>query len=53
MAARYEGECRNCGVVASAKDRTEWRELLRLPCCCGERDWLATPKTGLPAPRKP
>ena len=36
-ASRYEGECKHCGVVASAKDRNKWRELLRLPCCCGQR----------------
>ena len=35
-ASRYEGECKHCGVVASAKDRNEWHELLRLPCCCGQ-----------------
>ena len=52
-ASRYEGECKHCGVVASAKDRNEWRELLRLPCCCGQHDWLATTEPGRPAAGMP
>ena len=52
-ASRYEGECKHCGVVASAKDRNEWRELLRLPCCCGQRNWLATTEPGRPAAGMP
>ena len=31
VASRYQGKCRFCGVMASAKDRREWHQLLRLP----------------------
>ena len=52
VASRYQGKCRFCGVVAGAKDRPEWHQLLRLPCCCGHRDWLMT-EPGQPAAGKP
>ena len=46
VASRYEGRCQFCGVEARARDRREWAELLRLPCRCGQRNWLATTEPG-------
>ena len=53
VASRYEGRCQFCGVEARARDRREWAELLRLPCRCGQRNWLATTEPGRPAAGMP